>query len=43
MIETRQIGPRVKIKKKKRERKEKGHFDDVQHKGKGAIDGKGQV
>ena len=42
MIETRQIGPRVKIIIKK-ERKEKGHFDDVQHKGKGATDGKGQV
>ena len=41
MIETRQIGPRVK--KKKKERKEKGHSDDVQHKGKGATDGKGQV
>ena len=42
MIETHQIGPRVK-KKKKRERKVKGHFDDVQHKGNGTVDGEGQV
>ena len=44
MIETYQIGPRVpKKKKKKGERKENGHFDDVQHKGKEAADGEGQV
>ena len=36
MIETRQIGPRVKKKKKKGE----GHFDDRQHKDKGATDRK---
>ena len=30
-------------KKKKRERKVKGHSDDVQHKGNGTVDGEGQV
>ena len=29
--------------KKKGERKENGHLDDVQHKGKEAADGEGQV
>ena len=41
MIETRQIGPRVK--KRKRKKKERGHFDDRQHKDKGAVDGEGQI
>ena len=36
MIETRQIGQRVKKKKKEGE----GHFDDRQHKDKGATDRK---
>ena len=43
MIETYQIGLRVPKKKKKGERKENGHLDDVQHKGKEAADGEGQV
>ena len=41
VIETHQIGPHVKKKKKEErgERKENGHSDDEQHKGKGAADG----